>query len=471
MIKKEQGFTLVELLVTMTIFVFVIAAVSDVFTGLISQFKQQSTIAATDTAGIAGIEIMRRDIAQAGYGLPWNLNGVQYDETVAESGSTPWTERDYNDGPDTNPCRGCPTQGSCTGCADGAGVSNPPAPFRSGYNLGISASNGSTYIPNSSADLLVIKSVAVAMNSASQKWTYIANNGVLPNRYKIWNPNTAIPPAPANYNDDLMNDEPFIVLDPVNGTSQNILQKNSAGTFYTTLGASGADTFSWNPPYSRSAFEPDVYSNKQYIAYGIALRGVTPRMPFNRADYYVKRPALNMPSRCAPNTGILYKAVTNNTMASSGGYLTAYPLLDCVADMKVVYLMDTDNNGQVNWCTSTSTADCVGGVFTACTDHTTPNPTASPTGDISCLTAAQIRQQVREVRVYIVAQEGQKDLNYDFSQGRTNPYFTATIIDPANPSQSSQVATVNLKNLVGDPAYKHYRWKLYTLVVQPNSMR
>ncbi len=473
----NRGFSLVELMVTMVVFVFVIAAASQIFTSLLTQFKQQSKIGESDIEGAVGLEIMRYDIAEAGYGLPWNMNGVTYNETKAESGSTPWTERDYNDGPDNNPKRGC---GSTT-CSDQSptcdpgGCYNPPAPFRSGNNLGISDTDGTTYIAHSTADLLVIKSVNVALTNTSQKWTYIANSGAFPNRLKIWNPDPSNPSVPLNLNDDLANNEPIIVLDPGRKSNQNILQKNSAGTFYTTLGASDADTFTWNqggPTYTRSGFEPDVFTNSQYVVYGIAPNGTTPRMPFNRADYYVKRPPTNMPSRCAPNTGILYKAVTKNTMNAAacpdgGGCLTPYPILDCVADMQVVYLMDTNGDGAVDWCPA-GTPGC-----TTCNgDTTTQNTTASPTDDISCLTAAEIRQQVKEVRVYIVAQEGQRDANYDFSRGGTRPpSFSPVLIDPANPGLQTQVNMVNLKDLVGDPDYKYYRWKLYTLVVQPNSMK
>ena len=55
-ITNHAGFTLVELLITMVVFVFVIAAASGVFTGLLTQFKQQSKIAETKIEGIVGLE-------------------------------------------------------------------------------------------------------------------------------------------------------------------------------------------------------------------------------------------------------------------------------------------------------------------------------------------------------------------------------------------------------------------------------
>ena len=64
--KKEAGFTLIELLITMVVFVLVIAAGSQIFTGLLTQFKQQSKIAETNIEGTVGLEILKQDIGHAG---------------------------------------------------------------------------------------------------------------------------------------------------------------------------------------------------------------------------------------------------------------------------------------------------------------------------------------------------------------------------------------------------------------------
>jgi prepilin-type N-terminal cleavage/methylation domain-containing protein len=465
MIRKSDGFTLVELMITMIVFVLVIVGASQVFTGLLTQFKQQSKISETNTAGVAGLEILRRDIEQAGYGLPWDLNSATYRETTAESGMTDWVDRDFNDGPDTNPWRGC-SSGAQSDTCDVGGGSNPPAPFRSGDDEGITTGSGS--VTNSQADVLVIKSATVGMNTASQKWTYIVNRGALgTNTLKVW-----------NSTDDPVNTDQLISLELINGNKYNLLQHGaSSNDFYVSLNDSD---FSFNSSATNSSsFEPAAYSYKQFVLYDIAPADGNSshiRMPFNRADYFVKRTATNMPARCAPNTGILYKAVTNNTLnkdgqANGGGRMTPYPILDCVADMQVVYLLDNADStggfsakgdGTVDWCPTC--ASCGGDTHTA-------SPTASPTGDISCLTAYEIRNEVKEVRVYIVAQEGQRDTTYDFSQGGTRTSFSATIADPNGSGSDVSLNMVNLSSLVGNPEYKYYRWKLYTLVVNPDSMR
>src|SRR6185369_9315031 len=64
---------------------------------------------------------------------------------------------------------------------------------------------------------------------------------------------------------------------------------------------------------SETLTKPDgsvVYAYMNYI-YGIDDNSDL-RMPFNRADFYVRNPigaAIKLPLRCAPNTGILFKAI------------------------------------------------------------------------------------------------------------------------------------------------------------------
>jgi len=423
MIRKEEGFTMVELMITMVIFVIVIAAASQVFTGLLTQFKQQSKISETNTEGIVGIEVIRRDLAEAGLGLPWWMTTGGTDATIGNTatyteaindGGTFWDDMLLNDAP------------------------NPPAAFRLLTSVGIHDSGTGNKVPNSTAVVLSIKAVNVAMNDNSQRWTYVANNGALPNA----------PPKVWNSPDDVANSDLVIVLNPSNGSQQNVLQNTGgSSSFFKTLGDT-TNPFSFKqsgPNYTANAFEPQVNSYGKFIVYGIAPSGVTPRMPFNRADYYVKIPSTNVPKSCAPNTGMLYKGTINNTTGNSdSGKHLELPILDCVADFQVDFVL-VDNNGNIIW---------------------------PPTSNISGLAASDIRAQVKEIRVYIVAHEGQKDINYDFSEGGARTSIsTLEVVGGTSRTLDSTNFFVDLKNLVGDPEYKYYRWKLYTLVVQPNSLR
>ncbi len=413
MSRNERGFSLVELMITMVIFVVVIVASSQIFTGLLTQFKQQSTIAETNIEGVVGLDILRRDLAHAGFGLPWNMNGASYLEAAAESGQTFWVDRNLNDGPPDNPARG----------TDPAGASNPPAVFRSLNNMGIHNGATNAAIPNTVADVLAIKATNVSASDASQRWTFIANRGSW-NTIMNWGTGSDAP-----------RDRDYIsVISGIESTAgDRMLMWTSGSTWWTTYGGATVTPM------------PAPNSYDKYVLYGLGNEA-TPRMPFNRADYYVKRPASGMPSRCAPHTGILYKATLNQ----SNGIHTEMPLLDCVADFQVEYLLDSDVDTVVNW---------------------------PPVNDISTLTAAQIRAQLMEVRVYIVAQEGRKDINYDFSNGGTREAVStvealSTYNTSGNVINQSQTRTfVNLKNVVGDPEYKYYRWKLYTLIVKPTNLK
>lgn len=382
----EAGFTLVELLITMVVFVLVIAAGSQIFTGLLTQFKQQSKIAETNIEGIVGLEMLRQDIEHSGYGLPWN-GLVNY----SESGANPFN---LNDSP-ANPPRAILTE-------DNANFSSPNNIFNE-------------------SDYLVIKSMNVAVNIASQKWTTLQSTAPYT---RSWTPAS----------ENLGGTDRVIVLSP-GSTDANARTLINDGThFYTTFGS--VTSLPWRPP--------DATETR--IIYGIKPVGdppSDPRMPFNRADYYILKFDSNgndiVPTRCASNTGVLRKAIVNHSAGTfAGGTL---PLLDCVADMQVTFWRDTDGNGSIDW---------------------------PPSDDISGLTAEQIRGQVKEVRVYIVAHEGQRDISFDFSMNNTREFLSTIEILGGN---SRTINFRNLKTLVGDPDYKYYRWKLYTLVVKPNNLR
>jgi hypothetical protein len=160
----------------------------------------------------------------------------------------------------------------------------------------------------------------------------------------------------------------------------------------------------------------------------LVVYGVDPntplRMPFNRADYYVRIPA-SVPTQCAQGTGILYKGVVSQVDGTTPAEL---PLLDCVAAMRVLVAMDVNNDGNITYM-----------------DH------------FENLTANDIRSQLREVRVYILAQEGQRDPSY------TSPSATVTL--------GADVGQPLVVNLTTIPNYQNYRWKQYMIIARPGNLR
>jgi hypothetical protein len=308
-----------------------------------------------------GLDMLRRDIENAGYGLAWD-NMVDYTESAANTFA-------LNDAP-----TGVPR----------AIVSQNNAAF-----------NGSDY--------LVIKAVNVARNDACEKWTYVRQSNVA----RKWYPPTEV----------LNNGDRVIVLSPRDKFTRPLV--TDSGTFYTTY---THVTGTGNDSLANNAFAPaDEYDT--FIVHGIndSTAG-NPVRPFNRADYYIAVPTApdTLPSRCAPNTGILYKATMNH---NANGTLDAQPLLDCVADMQVIYGLDTNNDGIVD-----AYNDVITGV---------------------AWTAQQIRTQVREVRVYILTHEGERDRNY------------------THPTAAMTVGEFGLGSNINLGTNLNYRWKVYRLTTKP----
>lgn len=379
----------------MIIFVFVITGASTVFMRLLSQFKQQSKIAESNIEGSVGLDLLRRDISNAGYGLPWTFqSSISYNEAAGSPANN------YNDSPGNVP--------RAIICGNDASYSNIVA----------------------GSDYLVIKLTNVGGNSASDKWTI-----------------TQAPPFTAPYNprqwtfpaENFINTDVVTVVAPgPSGVSRSLVMSGS--TFYTI--------------YQNVTSSPWASSSggDARIVYGIAP-GLSLRMPFNRADYFISNS--DVPQRCAPNTGVLVKGV----MKQSDGNLTLLPLFDCVADMQVIYGLDMNDDGVIGTC---SNAD--GSTVKGCPPGSS-NPDTSETFTAAQVQAtladpALLRNRLKEIRIYILAHEGQFDPNYTHS---VNPMAVEDY------DVSGLGSTVDLSSKIGGN-WQNYRWKVYRVVVKPNSL-
>lgn len=390
MIKNEHGFTMTELLITMAVFVLTIAAATSIFVPLIGQFKQQSRIAEAQIEGVVGLDLLRRDIEQAGFGLPWNIpteiTKATYQEASDDPAPLTFPPSDYNDAP------------------------NAPRAIFSDDNVGLNNS-----------DYLVIKATSVASHDAAMKWAYVVQQevgGATKSDVKAWGKSV----------EDLNPTDRVIVLIPSRGENNQRILVNSGGVFSVQ--------FQGVPD---SAFSPST-ERDLYLVYGVDPMNDL-RMPFNRADYYLARSGVTVPPRCAPGTGILVKSLIRH---SDGRRDTGIPILDCVADFQVVFGVDNDDDGD----------------FELGTDD-------GYSGDIAGLTAAQVRQRVKEVRVYILAHEGQKDVTYDAS----STYPDGKIQLPASPDPAAGSGTTFDFEDRDVTDWQHYRWKVYRMVVKPNNLR
>lgn len=380
LIRHNEGFTLTELLITMAVLVLVLSAASEVFTGLLTNFKQQGKIAESNMEGNVGLEMMRRDLGHAGYGLPWSFqNSIHYSEASGH------LARNYNDAP-----------------------GSPPRAFVSGNNAG----------PNGS-DYLAIKATNVARNKTCDKWTVL---GPLP-FVAPYNPRSWIPQT-----ENLAKSDRVIIIAPGDtGFSRSLVM--SAEVFSTNYGSI------MNSPW------PPSETAGTRIVYGVDPDTAL-RMPFNRADYFISQ--ANVPKKCAPNTGVLEKAIINQ---GNGGQ-SFLPILDCVADFQVIYRLDMDGDGAAE-----TESDADGSIVLSADGNANAASVMS-----TFQNAADLRRRLREIRVYILAHEGQKDAHYGY------PENTITV------GEYGLGSLFKLNEKIGTE-WKHYRWRVYSIIVKPGNLR
>jgi hypothetical protein len=177
---------------------------------------------------------------------------------------------------------------------------------------------------------------------------------------------------------------------------------------------------------------PNDPNGVRYLVYGLNLNDTISR-PFNRTDYFIL--TTNVPSHCAPGTGVLEKATLNQ----GGTGFTFFPIVDCVADFQIVYHLDTDEDGgsdtEVN-------ADGLNG-----------------------LTAEQIRDRVKEIRCYILTHEGGLDRSYTYPNDTINvgeiDTDGTTLLFGRNFDLSEDIA--------GN--WANYRWKVVSMTVAPKNLK
>ncbi len=147
------------------------------------------------------------------------------------------------------------------------------------------------------------------------------------------------------------------------------------------------------------------------------LSSVVPRMPFNRVDYYLKRPS-SFPSYCSPNSYVLYRSLIKH----SDGSRNEQPILDCVMDFQVSFGLDTNSDGFIDIWSSGLPSD-----------------------------SSTLRNQVKQVKIFIIYQEGQYDPNFISSSSYTLGDNDTGILSIFTPTDDDV----------------HYRWKILKLAVNP----
>ncbi len=305
---------------------------------------------------------------------------------------------------------------------------NPPRAFAHLNNTGANNS-----------DVLTIKSSAanVFNNPAGKKWSMITNVSGANAIVKLWGV-TVLDPVM-----DFTTGDRFIVLD-------------NNGNLQPAAGNWGCYTFNASSPntgyYSDASAIGNPNTQQVYYIYGLDSSGGAHNMPFNRVDYYLDKITADFPSSCAANTYTLYRS----TISQATGQLNKTPLVDCVRDFQVAFGIDPggDTTQPIQW-----------------------------QNNLAGMTAAQIQQQLRELRVFVLYQEGLGDTS-------TSPSFRfsgtlnlgdqdiANSLDsgnyPANTFQqlSPSALTGNPQLSSFTPTGKdlQYRWKIIEIAVKPMNL-
>lgn len=415
-------------MVTMTLLLIVFAAAFSIFVPVARRSKMEGGNVETQIEGIIGLELLRKDIVHAGTGIPWVLNGANFQEDAGADLDG------FNDDKSTG--------------------DEPPRP------LILKNAITTTGLGMNSSDYLVIKSQLVGTptttgtvyqdNPAAEKWSYVNPDGTT----RVWN----------SADDDLVTTDRVIVVQPVTGTAEMVLAVDASASnqFWTNYAAS-----------MPVAYRPS--GNAASYIFGIDS-DVNPRMPFNRADYYLSN--VNVPKKCAPGTGVLVKRVLRQDNGQFGKEL---PLLDCVAGFQVVFGMDNtfgDNSSQRNCLTN---------------DPATLTISGMPAFDTTFTPADAERSTMREVRIYVLAQEGNWDMEYQFTNYTTGTSILVGENDPGDCDKPGDIISqscdcsgsgadsvlgqmFDMTSLPADPdvgrnwKYNNFRWRVYKMAVKPEGI-
>lgn len=356
MINNRHGFTLVEMLVVMAVFVSVLMITASSFNTILTQASKLFRSEESNIEGVIGLEMLRHDLSQAGYGL--------FTETTTyanEAANTPASN--YNDAPN-----------------------NVPRPFVVGNDLasGVTVDNNTVM---AGSDYLAIKGTSVSRNRTAQKWTFLrlSSGVVLPQKWvsdeENFTPTT---------------DKVVVIRKQFGTPLRSVLMRDPSDDFYYAYSDVGFN----NLASAASAI---------YTAYGIDTAS-TLRFPFNRSDYFVAVPgstnSIKVPAYCAPGTGVLYKTTVNQ----SDGKLTYLPVLDCVLDLQVVLGWDMNGDEVID---SYSNAD--GSVVSSgVAEGTVANVQAALANlnNNSMATTPSIRSNLKMIKAYVIAQNGKRDPGY-----------------------------------------------------------
>lgn len=343
------GFTLIEMIIVTAVFMVILMITGSALETILKKGAVVLRSEESNTEGVVGLEILRHDLQQAGFGLFTDSNSIP---SYAEASGTPYTT--YND------------------------ANAVPRAIVTGNNLSVTGVLAGT-------DYLAIKGTTVARSTTSQLWTYINDTG-LP---KIW-----------GRDDFTGTSDKMIVIEQKFDVGKNMMVRRLVQKTSTNYGVSYSATGAFrdqdgNDLTTTAEYTPST--GKIYYLYGIDSGNVafSFRAPFNRADFFISQTP-GPPASCSPASGVLYKA----TMIQSSGEFTKIPILDCVADMQVVLgwntSADPEKSNEVQAYTSADGVTVSGNTngLTLSTIRNDP---------------LEVSKRLRLIMVYLLVQDGRRD--------------------------------------------------------------
>jgi type II secretory pathway pseudopilin PulG len=443
---RQRGMTMVELLVSLAIVMIIIAVATTAYLKILRSYKTQGKLAEGYMANLTGLEMLRYDIETAGFGLPAGLGGFAYSEAVPVSP----VETTFNAAINPNPK--LPYDPSLLNDSP----PNAPTAFRHLDNLSTAG------MGTNKSDVLTIKSSLANISPTSKKWSMIVNPGTA--KVKEWGGTapdqfmdfTAGPPA-----------DNVIVLDN-NGN----LKPNGGQCCYAFNASYFNDASAFGPP-----------ANGLYYMYGIDNSTGAHRMPFNRVDYYLDRIASDFPSSCDQHTFTLYRSTVDQV---TGQLKNQTALIDCVADFQVAF--GVDPSGQTS-----ATGDPVAAIQWQA--NLLQQPWMQNYVANQQMSAQQIQQYLREVRIFILFQEGlgdtSKSPSFRFSgylnlgdqaiANSLDPSYPPPPLPAPPPANANVFQQLSSAPLADSPqpqlstfspagSDQQYRWKIIEMDVKPMNL-
>lgn len=429
---NRKGFSLVELLIVMAMFIIVIIIASDAFNRIITNSRKLAQSEESNIEGVIGLEMMRHDIEQAGYGLPWVPMSFTNDMVYFQDSPTPQVFPTYKE------CGLSLHRNFNDGAPSPLGYIGAPRPIVTGNNL---AAASGTYNILANTDYLAIKAASLGRSNASKRNTYIGYssvNGVpIAKEPKRW-------PAAS---DNIPNGNSVIIIN-------READANTPSTLVAKLKYSTATPIPANYHYQAfpspgNAFPLVVSPDKPqdlHIVYGIDDGSAW--MPFNRVNYFVARPSnvAKIPQGCPTSIGNLYKASVDH----ADGGLTYMPVLDCVADMQIVLGWNFGAEKPENTSVVDTYSNADGSIVSS-----SVGVLASQV-QLALANATTLRRSLKLVKVYVLAMEGKKSADY------TSPSPIVVGGDgEAILTKSFDIAAAGLSN---------YRWKVYRIISRPKNI-